>query len=41
MASFEPKSLEVNVFPEPQDDERPLALEVDWTKEEEARAKRK
>jgi hypothetical protein len=31
----------VSGFPPPQDDEEALAVQVDWTKEEEAKAKRK
>jgi hypothetical protein len=35
------KSTEVDHYPPPADDEVPMSLHVDWTKEEEAKAKRK
>lgn len=35
------KSVHPDQFASPEDDEEPLTLHADWTKEEEAKAKRK
>lgn len=41
MAGSDLKNVNPDEYPPPKDDEQPLALEVDWTREEEIRAKRK
>ena len=35
------KSADPDHYPRPADDEVPMSLQVDWTREEEVRAKRK
>jgi hypothetical protein len=35
------KSTRTEEYPAPEDDEEPLALEIDWTYDEEVKAKRK
>ena len=37
----EPEKHDAQAFPQPTDDEQPLTRVVDWSKEEEAKAKRK
>ncbi len=41
MSPFDKKSLAPDGYSLPEQDEEPLALEVDWTPEEEKTAKRK
>lgn len=41
MSSLPVKSGNPDEYPRPNYDEEPLALQTDWTKEEEAKAKRK
>jgi hypothetical protein len=41
MSLFDKKSPDPDGYPAPGPDEEPLALEVDWTPKEEAKAKRK
>ena len=41
MSTLDIKSAEPNQFAVPGDDEKPLTLSQDWTKEEETKAKRK
>jgi hypothetical protein len=41
MGQFYNDPTQVKEYAPPQYDEEPLAIEVDWTKEEEAKAKRK
>jgi hypothetical protein len=41
MSTFEPKRTSPDIFPPPRDDEEALTQYCDWTKDEEAKAKRK
>lgn len=41
MSALDIKQADPDQFAPPEDDEKPLNINVDWTKEEEARAKRK
>jgi hypothetical protein len=41
MSDLDIKSAKQDDYPAPREDEQPLALTIDWTKEEEGRAKRK
>jgi hypothetical protein len=41
MSLFDKKSPDPDGYPAPEQDEEPLAHEVDWTPQEEAKAKRK
>jgi hypothetical protein len=41
MSTFDIKSANPDEYPPPRDDEEALTLHRDWTKDEEAKAKRK